>query len=1322
MATFSLGTSGVTPGAPGVFINERAGNIAFGTPASFSTVYMLVETDANVPVTLFPFNSPVPITSLTDYKVLGGGIVPDSGMPLLSYQCVDAFFLNAQVGDLRVVRVGTPNEIVEIEFLPSATKINATDLPSALIAGNKVYVQMTINGLKLVAGDGSTGYTANGEWLGVPVVIPVSYVAGDEANNRKISAAITAAVAAAIDSNPAVSSSVYVRDFGLANDLDPASNSENGFIQIAATTFDGNVSVVTQVFPQGSNFVFMQNAYDINLIVGGSVDLERVPQDYTQCINTAFDGQQDQGYLITPCAYAQFDAAGRAAVGAAAALHCESNNYKWMALADPGPFLVTGINKYNNYTPHQPASDLVTDSLYLINNAIYKWLGNDVTYNRLAYQTIVFGESAETAINESANSVANTQQVGLLDPAQYTVTAVGSAVDGIFTLDTDAYWPVTLPIQEVTLTQAGGDFTSVNIQGGATGVNLANTQVFVIAAPYDLANDSEYSFNNIFLALTAATASNIYNAVVLAGGTVNITTPPNGAVFLPTPTGDTALLSYADPYWDLPVSINGQTSDLIENISGTTVGVNTLHLPSTLQDPTQTYVLSWSSRTLLNPASQIAPYAGTLVANGSAVFSCLNHGLRNGEAVFFTQPVTVTNGGVATNLVSATTKLVSRPYIVKVLSVSTFVLALSVDNYSNNSFIALPTGTLSTTPSIFYSKVLARGLETVNTVELLTLPVTRARKYAFDTSSIFSQALSAATAPSGVVVAGTPSLSVYLNSSSLILGEDQITPYGEDLLSPTQAGWLPKFNLVAPTLNPVATTANAFCVPTVDQFFQAESYFVPAIEPILVGDYDGTLASGTIGPVASVGGFGGTATPDGVYSNIAVTGGTGTGLVLQVTVSGGVITLASVTSPGQGYTGADVVTLVSNAAVVFTAATAVVTVNSANGSVAAVSGAGTYGAQLGLSVGDTAAQLNTMQAVLTGAYFNVTVAGTAPNGAAVVVGDRLVATYNGTTYSWAIVPSAALGGDLTSAGQTCYGAQVELTYTPEITPPTSLWRFDAITSTEIIDNALRGVNFAGVPQAALVEAGVDNVNRLLDDSQQYGNPFGFIAFYGPWIDSNPTSTGGVYLPPSPYVTGVAVRRYRAEGYQFPPAGTKYQLANAFGAQIPINSAQQNLLNPNGCNAVRTLPGYPQSAVFIWGGRTRLTNPEDAQQKLYQFVNTRVILNVVYGSLRRAFDSQIFNVIDGFGVVFNQIISVGNSVLNQLYVKGALYGARPSDAFQVICDNRINLPETLEQGIVNAKVFVTPVPTLERIQIDLIRVAIGQMQRELDSQGLGTNNG
>ena len=70
MATFSLGTSGVTPGAPGVYINERAGLAANANVTDFSTVYMLVEADDDVPVTRFPFNTPVPVSSLADYKEL----------------------------------------------------------------------------------------------------------------------------------------------------------------------------------------------------------------------------------------------------------------------------------------------------------------------------------------------------------------------------------------------------------------------------------------------------------------------------------------------------------------------------------------------------------------------------------------------------------------------------------------------------------------------------------------------------------------------------------------------------------------------------------------------------------------------------------------------------------------------------------------------------------------------------------------------------------------------------------------------------------------------------------------------------------------------------------------------------------------------------------------------------------------------------------------------------------------------------------------------------------------------------------------------------
>jgi len=1411
MATFSLGTSGVTPGAPGVYINEKAGLVAAAGIASFSTVYMLVETEEIVSTTVFPFNTPIPVTSLNDYLALLQGRKPTARIPSLSYSCVEEFFNNAQVGDLRVVRVGTPSQIVEIELFPSGSKVNSTAFPSALMAGNVVYSQVIINGLKVTSGltdDFHTeypGYTEDNEWLGVPVRIPVNYVAGDAVNNRKISAAMAEAVAAAIESNPSVRASVYVRDYGLTNDLAPTTNSQTGYVSIAATTFNGNVSVVTEVFPVGSNFVFMQNSYDVRNIVGLQTNLVRVPQDYTQCINTAFDGQQDQGYLVTPTAYAQFDATGRATVGAAAAAHCENNNFKWLALADPGPFLITDVNKYSEFQPHQACANLYQGLKYLIDNAIYEWTGPDRDYDRLPYQTIVQGDNPQTAVTESASVVGAGAQQGLLDLGSYTLATIANSTLGVYQISSNNNWPVTLPIQRVVLAGADDPLNPLYAYNG--------TDVFVVAPPFspNLVATGEYPLNFIYITTTAGNAQNIYNQVVAAGGTAAAITAvltPTGAITAAT-AGYTFTLTYADPYWNQPVTINGQTSNLIQNITSNSHGVNTLHLPATLQHPTETYRLGFVSRTIYNPAvatGGVSPYGstgpistlsnlipgsgyvagtylgvalnggnGTLATadivvdatglvvsanlvnpgsgyyigdvlsaansalggtgggfsikvatvvgqlnnqyTGAAEFTIIGHGLSSGQKVYFTQPITV-NG---TQLVKNTVANASHPYWVTVISNNTFVLSNSLTNYTSKGYIRYINGTYQTLPTIIYTDLLV-GSHTDTTLQDVTqFPVIRARKYAFDSSSIFNQAADSSVPLS--FAAGAPGQNIWINNSARVLGASLVSPYGEDF---DTASWLPELNLPNPTTTPVADIANAYCVPTVDQNFQAYAFLVPSIQQIENGDYN-PAGTGTVGPLvlgAVAGGdiTGGAGYANGTYTGVYLTGGTGRKAIATITVAGNTATAVTITSGGWGYTVGDTLKAPDS---VIGGGGGSFSINVA--AIVATAGAGAtsnvpvqYGTSAGLPTGSSADSLQTalIAGAITGVEYTViTSGGFAPDGTTPVsVGSSIVAAYDGNSYYWKVIPPVTNRGDLSTGELILFESQVEMTFSPEEAPSPVLWRFDAITSTEIIDAALRGVGNGGVPEAVFIDSGVDNVNRLFDDSQRYFNPFGFIAFYGPYIENG----AGKWIPPSPYVTGVAVRRYRAEGYQFPPAGVKYQLADAIATQIPINSAQQNLLNPKGCNAVRTLPGYPQTAVFIWGGRTRV-NPADAQQRLYQFVNTRVILNVVYGSLRRAFDTQIFNVIDGFGIVFNQIISVGNSILNQLYVKGALFGAKPSDAFQVICDRRINSNEDLENGIVNAKVFVVPVPTLERIQIDLVRVAIGSMQKELDAQGLGSNN-
>jgi hypothetical protein len=1098
-------------------------------------------------------------------------------------------------------------------------------------------------------------------------------------------------------------------------------------------------------------------------------------------------------------------------VGQIAALHCESNNFKWMALADPGPFLITDVNKYQEYQPHQAAADLITGMKYLVDNAIYEWTGADRTYDRLAYQAIVSGQSPEVPVNESANIVASTAQVGLLDLGSYNLATIADSAQGVFQITSSNFWPVNLPIQKVVLSGADSISNPLHPYNG--------TEVYVIAPAYtpNLNSTGAYPLNYVYLATTAQDATSIYNTVVAAGGTLAQIAIglPAGAISAGS-TGDSFTVSYADPFWNDAVTINGQTSNLIENITDASVGVNTLHLPGTLQNPTETYRLGFVSRTILDPSNAIGGvspagstgaiatltnlqggsgygpgtytavplvglhgnsgtaditvspagvvtsvvlnaggtgyYVGDVLSaaaadlggtgsgfaitvasvvggssnkyTGALQFNVVGHGLVNGQKLYFTQPITINNK----NVIKATTPNASNPYYVSVVDNDTFVVSTSQSNYTIQSFVKYVNGYVEPLPTVLYTDILVGGTTDITLQDVGQFPVIRGRKYAFDSSNIFNQAASSASAPAPAASDVVPSQLIYVNTSAVVLGSDLISPYGETY---DTAQYLPTLELPNPTTSPTPTIANAYCVPTVDQEFQAEAFLVPALGIIAGGTYDPT-GTGTEGPltladVSTAITNAGSSYVTGTYQNVELTGGVGRGAQATITIAGGVVTTVVVTQAGWGYAVGDVLSCnayqVGGAGTGFQLTLTATELNivAGAGNVATGGPVGGYAVAAGIGAGNSG---NSLQAALlsgaiTGVGFEiVTNNGFAPDGTTpVTAGETIVATYNGNTYSWTVIASNVGGGDLSTGDRVQYNSQVEMTFSAEEVVPAALWRFDAITSTEIIDNALRGVGNGGVPEAVFIDAGVDNVNRLLDDSQRYGNAFGFIAYYGPYIENG----AGKWIPPSPYVTGVAVRRYRAEGYQFPPAGVKYQLADAVAAQIPINSAQQNLLNPKGCNAVRTLPGYPQTSVYIWGGRTRLPNPNDAQQALYKFVNTRVILNVVYGSLRSAFDSQIFNVIDGFGIVFNQIVLIGNSILNQLYVKGALFGAKPSDAFQVICDSRINPPSDLENGIVNAKVFVTPVPTLERIQIDLIRVAIGNMQNELNLQGLGENN-
>ena len=224
----------------------------------------------------------------------------------------------------------------------------------------------------------------------------------------------------------------------------------------------------------------------------------------------------------------------------------------------------------------------------------------------------------------------------------------------------------------------------------------------------------------------------------------------------------------------------------------------------------------------------------------------------------------------------------------------------------------------------------------------------------------------------------------------------------------------------------------------------------------------------------------------------------------------------------------------------------------------------------------------------------------------------------------------------------------------------------------------------------------------------YTSPFGHLAYYAPYL----VDLEGFNVPPSAAVAGTALRRYREQGFQEPPAGVIYALRGVLRPQYNITRAHQQGTNPTGLNAIRLLPNQ---GTVIWGARTRSSNP------LFRWINTRVIVNVVINSLKGAFDDKIFRAIDGSENLFRQIRGTAEGILYVLWQGAALFGGTPSQAYRVIV-NRTNNPDfNLENGKINVDVFIVPVSTLEVISIRVIRTAIGQLDVEVTSGGALTGS-
>jgi phage tail sheath protein FI len=225
---------------------------------------------------------------------------------------------------------------------------------------------------------------------------------------------------------------------------------------------------------------------------------------------------------------------------------------------------------------------------------------------------------------------------------------------------------------------------------------------------------------------------------------------------------------------------------------------------------------------------------------------------------------------------------------------------------------------------------------------------------------------------------------------------------------------------------------------------------------------------------------------------------------------------------------------------------------------------------------------------------------------------------------------------------------------------------------------------------------IQTVAQLQAEAATYASPKGHSAYYAPYLSD---LEDGV-VPASAAVAGVATKRFKEQGFQQPMAGAKYPVQGVKAVNVKYVNQDQEVLNPAGVNVIRSLRN---KGIVVWGMRTRSTDT------LYIQTVSRVIMNVINGTLRSAFDNDLFTSIDGQAVLLTRIESTARAVLRRLWLDKALFGETEQDAFVVVCSFTNNDPADLQLGNVLVEVYAATSPGVERILVNTIKVPIGQVQ-------------
>jgi len=191
-------------------------------------------------------------------------------------------------------------------------------------------------------------------------------------------------------------------------------------------------------------------------------------------------------------------------------------------------------------------------------------------------------------------------------------------------------------------------------------------------------------------------------------------------------------------------------------------------------------------------------------------------------------------------------------------------------------------------------------------------------------------------------------------------------------------------------------------------------------------------------------------------------------------------------------------------------------------------------------------------------------------------------------------------------------------------------------------------------------ADIRNFASNFDDSR--------LALYYPWVVmSDPTGAATeISVPPGGFVAGVYAGTDVTRGVHKPPANEIVIGALRFAQEI--NQFQQELLNPNGINCLRSFPGRGHR---VWGGRTLASDPE------WKYVNVRRYFLYLERSIDKSSQWVVFE--PNGELLWRNVRNTIEDFLYNEWANGRLLGSKPSSAFFVRCDRSTMTQADLDEG-------------------------------------------